>query len=172
MSNPALDLFATGFDAQPRQPSSGLPEPIFSLTVFGTPQPAGSKKAVSWQTKDGSRSGTNVIDANPKAAKWKNQVAQEAGKRWDGHRLIDDPLEVRFVFYVVRPKGHFGSRGNLLPSAPRWPAKKPDALKLARAVEDALTGVVYRDDSLIIRELLEKEWGEQERVEISIWRAR
>lgn len=171
MSNLALDLFSTGFGDQPRQPSTGLPDPIFTLTVFGTPEPAGSKRAVTWHAKDG-RSGTNVVDANPRAAKWKDQVAQEAGKIWEGHRLIDEPLEVRFTFFVARPKGHYGTKGNLLGSAPRWPAKRPDALKLARGVEDALTGVLWRDDSQIVRELLEKRWGTPERVEIYVWAAR
>lgn len=168
MSNLAFDFGHSELAENQSEPAG--PEPIFKATVYGTPEPAGSKKAVSWQARDG-RSGTNVIDANPRAAKWKNQVAQVAGGIWEGHRLIDDPIEVKFVFYVARTKGHYGTKGNLLPSAPRWPAKRPDALKLARAVEDALTGVVYRDDSLIVRELLEKEWGEQERVEITIWRA-
>jgi Holliday junction resolvase RusA-like endonuclease len=41
-------------------------------------------------------------------------------------------------------------------------------LKLARAVEDALTGVVWRDDAEIVAEGLAKLYGTPERVEISI----
>ena len=70
---------------------------------------------------------------------------------------------------MLRPKGHFGKRG-LLPSAPIAPIVKPDLLKLARAVEDALSGLVYKDDAQIVREILDKHYGEPARVEIGLYR--
>lgn len=171
MSNLALDLFVSEAGQGATVSGLSLPEPIFKATVYGHPEPGGSKKGVTWHAKDG-RSGTNVIDANPKAGKWRDHVAEVTGKLWEGHRLIDDPIWVQFVFYVARPKGHYGAKGNLLPSAPKWPAVRPDALKLARVAEDGMTGQVYRDDALIVDEVLRKRFGTPERVEISVWLAR
>jgi Holliday junction resolvase RusA-like endonuclease len=45
---------------------------------------------------------------------------------------------------------------------------KPDVLKLARAVEDALTGILYRDDAQIVTEVLRKRYGDPPRVEIRL----
>jgi Holliday junction resolvase RusA-like endonuclease len=110
--------------------------------------------------------GVAIVDANPKSRDWKTTVSQTAAEQFRGE-LLDGPLAVEFTFRVVRPKGHFGKRG-LLPSAPEFPAVKPDLLKLARGVEDALTGIVWRDDSLIVDEVLAKRFGEQAGVEIVI----
>lgn len=41
------------------------------------------------------------------------------------------------------------------------PAKKPDLDNIAKAWNDALNGVVYRDDALIVRQVLEKRYGPQ-----------
>jgi Holliday junction resolvase RusA-like endonuclease len=53
-------------------------------------------------------------------------------------------------------------------SAPRYPTGRPDVLKLARACEDALTGVIWRDDAQIVVERLYKDWGEPARVLVEI----
>jgi Holliday junction resolvase RusA-like endonuclease len=141
-------------------------EPMsFKLTVYGTPAPAGSKKVVPM----GGRYG--VVDASKRSAPWKKEIRQTAGRMREGSEPMDGPLEARFVFYVQRPKGHYGTgrnEGVVKESAPEFPAVKPDVLKLARAVEDALSGIVYRDDCQIVIEQLEKRYGSPERVEIAI----
>lgn len=139
----------------------------FELTVFGTAEPAGSKKAVPL-----GRGGMNphrygVVDANPRAGKWKVNVSQHAGLAMQNRKLLEGPLTVTFTFFVKRPKGHYGVHG-VRRSAPPFPDVRPDVLKLARAVEDALSGVVYRDDAQIVDERLVKRYGEPERVEIRI----
>lgn len=147
----------------PAPPSS--PSVVFSLTVFGTPAPAGSKRA--FVNKFTNRA--HVTDANPNAAPWKKEVSQAAGRRMDelGLAILTGPLEVTFRFFRKRPLGHSGAKG-LKPSAPAYPTSKPDVLKLARGVEDALTGIVYADDAVIVNELLFKRYGFPERVEIEI----
>lgn len=137
------------------------------FTVYGIAQPAGSKRGFSNQ-----KTGRVIItDANNKAKPWKAEVrtaAAEAAGRNGLVGLMDGPLELSLTFYVPRPKSHIGARG-VRPSAPMFPTVKPDVLKLARAVEDACTGVVWRDDSQIVTELLSKRYGEPARCEISVW---
>ena len=140
---------------------------LLQFEVFGTPQPAGSKRPFTWHAKDG-RSGTNMVDANPKAKDWKRTVAIAAADVFKGD-LLEGPLAVEFFFEVPRPQGHFGKRG-LLDSAPTHPTVKPDVLKLARAVEDALSKVVYRDDAQIVEETLIKRYGERARLRVTIQR--
>jgi Holliday junction resolvase RusA-like endonuclease len=137
----------------------------FKLTVYGTPAPAGSKKVVPLGPRYG------VVDASKRSAPWKKEIRQAAGRVMQDSPLMDGPLAVRLRFIVNRPKGHYGSgknAGRIKESAPLYPTVKPDVLKLARAVEDALSGIVYRDDAQIVSELLEKRYGSPERVEIDV----
>jgi Holliday junction resolvase RusA-like endonuclease len=54
-----------------------------------------------------------------------------------------------------RPKSHIGVR-ELRLSAPAWPAVRPDCTKLLRALEDACTAIVWRDDSQIVEQIMTK----------------
>jgi Holliday junction resolvase RusA-like endonuclease len=152
---------------------------VLRFTVAGQAKPAGSKTAhvpLHPKTKqpfrrNGGQIVANVVDANPKAKVWQRQVAQVASQHWGARPLLNVPLAVLFVFYEPRPQNHYGSgrnAGRLKESAPLYPAKKPDVLKLSRGVEDALTSVVWRDDALIVHEELRKEWGEHAGVQITI----
>jgi Holliday junction resolvase RusA-like endonuclease len=48
---------------------------------------------------------------------------------------------------------------------------KPDGTNLAKLVEDSLIGLLYHDDSAIVSMLIQKEYGEPERIEIEITEA-
>lgn len=136
-----------------------------SFVVHGLPKPAGSKRAFQHKT-----TGRIVVtDANKNSREWKNLVADAAfqARPYSMDGLLDGPLLLSLIFMLPRPKGHMGAKG-LRPSAPRFPAVKPDLLKLARAVEDALCGIVYRDDSQIVSESLQKAYGEPARVHVRI----
>lgn len=135
---------------------------VVSFTVYGQPAPAGSK------TVGHAKSGRAFVrDSSKRSRPWKSDVAQAAGIAVRGAPLLEGPLELVLRFYVPRPKGHFGARG-LRPSAPVYPIVKPDVLKLARAVEDACTGVIWRDDAQIVREVLTKEYGEPARCVVNV----
>lgn len=143
------------------------PGPTIAFTVFGTPQTAGSKRGYV-------RGGRAIIvDDNKKSRPWKDGVAQVAGEAMveKGLELLDGPVRVVFRFVMTRPKGHFKKDGTLSASGRRapYPAVKPDTVKLTRAVEDALSGVVYRDDARIVDHRLLKEYGSPERFEAFIF---
>ena len=134
-----------------------------TFTVYGKAQPAGSK--TPGRTKDGRMF---VRDSARKGAPWRRQVAQAAGEAMNGTGLLDGPLSLTVRFWVPRPKGHYGVRG-LRPSAPPYPAVRPDVTKLLRAVEDALTGIVWRDDAQVIFQHALKGYGEPARAEVEVF---
>lgn len=149
---------------------------IVTFTVLGQPQTAGSKQSfvpLHKKTKEPFRRPNggivvSTVDDNPKSKGWKRIVAKAAK---DAHRgpLLTGPLVATFRFFRPRPKSHhakFGlSKAGLESLAPDT---RPDVLKLTRAVEDALNGVLYDDDAQIVEEHLSKCWGEPARVEIEI----
>ena len=152
-------------------------QPI-EIIVYGKPEPAGSKSSyvpLDRNTKQPFRKNgrivVNTTDANPKSQGWKATVKASAGIQYLGP-VLRGPLAVEFIFYRTRNKGDFGTgrnEGIVKDSAPAYPTKKPDALKLARAVEDALTGVLWLDDAQIVDEHIGKRFGEEARVEVRVY---
>ena len=127
--------------------------PIVQFFVPGVPAPGGSKRAFIV-------AGRAVVTDDAKHNKpWRASVAAAAYDAYHGP-ILDQPLVVSFTFILVRPRGHYGKRG-VRPSAPKYPATKPDVLKLARSTEDALTGILWRDDSRTVALIARKVYGEQ-----------
>lgn len=143
---------------------------FLEFQVYGIAQTQGSKRAFPFKRRDG-RLGVAVSDDNPKGKAWKSQVADAAREAMEGDRLTEWPIYLGLTFHLLRPKSHFGSGKNCLvlkPSAPKYPAVKPDVLKLARAVEDALTGIVWRDDSQVVQMEIRKKYASDSGVHVTI----
>jgi Holliday junction resolvase RusA-like endonuclease len=134
---------------------------VIQFFVPGVPQPGGSKRAFVV-------AGRAVVTEDAKRNKpWRASVAM-AGHEAHAGPLLDGPLAVSFLFVLARPRGHFTPRGALRKSAPKHPAVKPDVLKLARSTEDALTGVLWRDDSRTVALVARKVYGDQAGCWISV----
>lgn len=129
------------------------------FTVYGTPATAGSKRGFPIRRKDGSL-GVAMAPDNLRAKSWMGMVAQAARTRYQGE-LLTGPVHLKCTFFLARPKSHFGTGKNaglLKDSAPVRHTQKPDALKMARLIEDVLTGTIVRDDSQICSHSISKEW--------------
>lgn len=115
-----------------------------TLWVDGVPVPQGSKAA---RVVNGR---AQLFDhGSSQLAGWRKAVRAEATVWWGGRSPMVDAVAVQLRFVTMRPA-----------SARRrqWPGVRPDVDKLARAVLDALTGVVWADDSQVVRLLATKEY--------------
>jgi Holliday junction resolvase RusA-like endonuclease len=143
--------------------------------IPGMPAPGGSKTAFVPRRKDGSlvmRKGTNspvvnVTDAGGKANKeWRKVCAGYARRFMMGSPPFPCALKVEFIFFLRRPNDHFvggnRERWTLKADAPAYHIGPPDALKYARSTEDALTRIVWNDDSQNIRICSEKRYAGKE----------
>ncbi|MCP4569473.1 MAG: RusA family crossover junction endodeoxyribonuclease [FCB group bacterium] len=88
---------------------------------------------------------------------------------WEQLRVqeLDLPLTgaliVRCLFFLQRPKSHFGTGKNsdkLKPSAPEYHIIRPDIDNLLKFVCDALNGVAWKDDSQIVLKSGQKMYGD------------
>jgi crossover junction endodeoxyribonuclease RusA len=104
------------------------------------PAPQGSKKHVGRGI---------MVEQSPNLKSWREAVRQEALKA--GAPMALGPVFVELVFRFARPKAHFNSKGQLKPNAPTHVITKPDIDKIERSVLDALTGVLFKDDSQVCR---------------------
>jgi Holliday junction resolvase RusA-like endonuclease len=143
----------------------------YEFTVLGRPQPAGSKRAFAFHRKGSDKLGVRVTDDAAKSRPWKDSVTAAAAEHIDGRPPLIGPLWLELTFFVARPAGHYGSgrnAGTVRPAAPRFPAVRPDVTKLIRAVEDALTGLAWRDDAQVVMQIGRKKYGHPERCEVLI----
>ena len=121
--------------------------------VPGLPRPGGSKKG--FYVPKLRR--VVITEDNKRSKDWRATVALVASQTVK--EPLEGPLSVRFEFRLPRPKGHFGKRG-IRPSAPEYPAVKPDTTKLIRSTEDAMSGIVWRDDAQIVSQVAIKRYAE------------
>lgn len=128
---------------------------MIEFTVYGRPQPRGSKAAVpipkrggGWVTAENGRPITAAKDSNPRSKDWMNSVRAAAAEAYHGP-LLTVGMRVSFRFFLSRPKCHYGTGKNsskLKDAAPPAHIQKPDCDKLIRCIQDALKGVIWRDD--------------------------
>jgi Holliday junction resolvase RusA-like endonuclease len=85
---------------------------------------------------------------------------------------IDGPVAVALLFLLPRP-GRLRWKKRVMPRAPH--ASKPDIENLAKAVLDALTCILWRDDAQVCQLKIEKHYaaaGEPVGVHIEVWRVK
>lgn len=122
--------------------------PAVSFFVPGTPRPQGSKRAFV--------AGGRAVMTESSGAKhkdWRAQVAHEAHEAYGDTLLLAGPVTLDVTFVLLRPKSR--------PKSRPMPDSAPDTSKLVRAVEDSLTGVVWRDDAQVVELLARKIYGDR-----------
>ena len=81
---------------------------------------------------------------------------------------FEGALRVGMSVIVPIPESWSRKRKVAAASGHDRPAKKPDATNVAKLVEDAFNGIVYRDDAQIVELFVAKHYGDQPRVEITV----
>lgn len=138
------------------------------VKVPGRPRPQGSTTRMATP-------GTGRIygKKNPGEQAHRDRVTVEARKARRG--VLRTPaggaVQVAATFEFARPASHHiaGDRSRpLKPDAPGLHTITPDADKLARLICDALTGVVYVDDSQVAVLAASKYWSDRDYTSITV----
>lgn len=140
----------------PRIETTNTGATMLTLFVPGKPAPGGSKTAFPH-----AQTGRMIVmDACKRNKGWRRLIQIEARKAFKGDPRTE-PIYVSVYFTMSRPKGHFGTGRNsdtIKDTAPEGHTVKPDATKLWRAAEDALTGIVWKDDAQIVSQTVRKQY--------------
>lgn len=139
---------------------------VVAFTVLGVPVPQGSKSAFVVKGR------AVIAESNrAKLKPYRASVAEAAAAAMNGAGLVTSPVRMELYLHFPRPKSHYG-RGSqaavLRVDAPAYVATRPDAGKVARAIEDALTGIVWRDDSQVADLRVVKLYGDPPRAVVRI----
>jgi len=96
---------------------------------------------------------------------WMQAVRAFAMMAYRG-KLLTGPIHLSVEFVLQRPKKHWGTgknKGKLKASASKYHLTDPDLHKLIRSTEDALTGVIWRDDRQVVTSSLLKRYSNGEK---------
>lgn len=135
-----------------------------TIRIHGTPVAKGRPRTGK---RGNSPSGHNHY-TDKKTRQFEKGVAILARHRMKGEPPIDEPVAVLFIAQYKPP-----------PSWPKWRREAalrgevgktsvPDLDNLEKAALDAMNGVIYRDDSLIVEKTSRKQYGDEPFVEIIV----
>lgn len=132
-----------------------------TISLAGQPQGKGRARAFI--------RGGHIGHVTPEKTRTYEGMIRTAAMQEMGGRLpIDRPVEftLRAIFPV--PASWPERKRQQAITGDIKPGKKPDLDNVAKAWNDALNGVAYRDDSLICRMTLEKRYGPQALVVVTV----
>jgi Holliday junction resolvase RusA-like endonuclease len=113
-------------------------ELMYAITINEEPVPQARARATILTTKSG-KQWVNFYTP-VKSANFKKMLQSYMTESRLPEILLDEPLIMEAKFYKTKPK-----------SAKRvWLTTKPDLDNYIKAVKDAMSGLVYRDDSIIV----------------------
>ncbi len=128
------------------------------ITAYGSPVTQGSIRSLG--------AGRPSVHSNAKRLKpWRQTVHEAALDAMRLHDRLDGPVQVRLLFCLDRPMGHYGrgrNAGTVRGSAPRHPATRSsgDIDKLSRSCLDSLVSAgVMVDDSQVVDLRARKTWA-------------
>ena len=142
-------------------------EPI-QFFVLGIPRPGGSKKGIY----NARLKRVLIIKAGGQNEEnWRQAVSAAALQAMGDRPPIACAVRCDITFVMPRPKGHYRTgkhADELRENAPTEHINRPDRGKLLRSTEDAMTGIVWRDDSQVCDGRLQKLYGERPGAAITV----
>lgn len=132
---------------------------MYIFEIHTPPKP--QRQTEMGKTKSGQRVFYDPSKLDKKIIQW--QVAPHAPKE-----PLSGALEMQLTFYMPIPKHIKGIERQAMLNNLIKPYKRPDLSNMQYLIENALTGIVYKDDSQIVKVAHEKRYGEQPKTVIKV----
>ncbi|WPC19468.1 RusA family crossover junction endodeoxyribonuclease [Pediococcus inopinatus] len=131
---------------------------MISLTIYGEPVGQGRP-----------RFNRNGHAYDPKKSRdYKEFVAYTAAGQYHGKLLSEKPIEVYLAIYRSNQKSTSKIERDRRASGVSVPLVKPDVDNYAKGILDALTGVIWEDDNIIVHLEVRKFYSDLPRVEVIV----
>ena len=81
---------------------------------------------------------------------------------------LEQVLKAEITAYLLIPKSTSKKKEGMMKMGIIKPTKRPDVDNVLKAVLDALEGLAYKNDNQIVRVIIDKDYSERPRMEITI----
>lgn len=142
------------------------------LSVHGRVGGSGSKTVFRTKGVNGKTS-FNVTPASKHQKPWMQSVKWAFLQKY-GQCIapFSEAVIFQVIFYKPRPGNHYKKNGGLSKEGLRHPfpdkRQEPDIDKAVRATKDALSGLAYKDDKLVVDQHAFWRWRAQPGADISV----
>ena len=96
-------------------------------------------------------------------------MAQEVYQIAPDFKPFDEALCVYVGVFRQIPKSFSKKKRVLALERELCPTTKPDISNYVKGIEDAVNGVLWKDDSVIVAESCNKFYSDQPRIELTVW---
>ena len=124
-----------------------------SFTVYGNPIPKARARTVRL------KNGLTTTYTPEKTENWEDMIRLQILKH-KPDKLLDSALALKATFVL--------QRGKSIPKKRLYPETKPDLDNLLKSLTDAMEGIIYTNDSRIVKKEVEKVYGDPPRVEVEV----
>lgn len=142
-----------------RAQAAGVDMNYVEFNVFGRP--------VAKQRHRMTKSGQTYTPKQ--TAGYERMVKLIAGAEMQGRPIFLGPVEMVISVYLAVPKRWNKKQKAAAKAKLILPTKKPDVSNIAKSIEDAMNGVVYRDDSQIFKLTVGKWYAVGEEEYAHVW---
>lgn len=104
----------------------------------------------------------HAVHYDPKKSKVAKEDIKSQIVRQNPEYHDSGPLSLEVTFEIPRPKSHYRANGQLKGNAPIHCDKKPDASNYLKGLEDALNGILWKDDSQLAIVSMRKRYAAKE----------
>lgn len=130
------------------------------FTIPGDPIAQGRPRAY--------RQGKQIKMYDPKESKDYKRFVELIAKQHAPKKLLEGAIKANIHFYRPIPKRTSKKDRALISEGNKHPVTKPDTSNYVKGIEDALNGIIYKDDSQITQLSAGKSYSDNPRVEIEI----
>lgn len=132
------------------------------VVVHGDPVQAGRPRFNSY---------THTAHDPKKSREYKAMVRESADLQYHGPLIADKAIAVDINIYRSIQKSVSHKEHDKRATGEHRPIVKPDTSNYVKLIEDALTGVVWEDDNLIVNLVAKKYYSDDPRIEVTVTEA-
>lgn len=114
------------------------------------------------------RRGNKTVMYDPAKSKDYKQYVRLVASQHKPEKPLEGEIELVVVIYKQIPKSMPKWQQELARSGKLRPVTKPDCTNYVKGIEDALNGIIYKDDSQIVKLIIEKKYSDNPRAEITV----
>ena len=110
----------------------------------------------------------HMVYTPAKTKEYETLIQQYFKMKYKNHEMLEGRILVEIIAYMKIPKNTSKKMMEEMKEGNISPKKKPDIDNIAKSILDAMNKFVFKDDNQVSKILVEKKYGEEEKVCIKI----